>query len=48
MQIFSDPIFKENTFFMEVIQRSGAKGFGAGNITALAKSIALQQGVSNQ
>ncbi|KAK8722769.1 hypothetical protein OTU49_012026 [Cherax quadricarinatus] len=41
MQVFTTPIFKEDTFFLEVIQRCGATGFGAGNITALARSIIL-------
>ncbi|XP_069970953.1 4-hydroxyphenylpyruvate dioxygenase-like protein [Penaeus vannamei] len=41
MQVFTGPIFKQDTFFLEVIQRCGARGFGAGNITALAKSIIL-------
>ncbi|XP_006820961.1 4-hydroxyphenylpyruvate dioxygenase-like protein [Saccoglossus kowalevskii] len=35
MQAFTAPIFQKNTFFMEVISRFGACGFGAGNITAL-------------
>ena len=39
LQIFSLPIFKEETFFLEVVERQGARGFGAGNVTALAKSI---------
>ena len=39
LQIFTKPIFKFDTFFMEVIQRDGALGFGAGNIKALALSI---------
>ncbi|XP_076070050.1 uncharacterized protein LOC143041839 [Oratosquilla oratoria] len=43
MQIFAFPMFKEDTFFLEVIQRCGAKGFGAGNIRALAISIVLHQ-----
>lgn len=43
MQIFTKPIFKEETFFLEVLERRGARGFGAGNITALAKSIILFQ-----
>ena len=43
IQIFTKPIFDENTFFLEILERRGAKGFGAGNITALAKSIILQQ-----
>ena len=40
LQIFSKPLFAVDTFFLEVIQRKGAKGFGAGNIRALALSIA--------
>lgn len=39
LQIFTLPLFKEETFFMEVVQRQGARGFGAGNVTALARSI---------
>ncbi len=39
LQIFTLPIFKEETFFLEVVQRQGARGFGAGNVTALARSI---------
>lgn len=39
LQIFTTPLFKEETFFMEVMQRKGARGFGAGNVTALARSI---------
>ena len=39
LQIFTKPMFKFDTFFMEVIQRDGALGFGAGNIKALALSI---------
>uniref|UniRef100_A0A6A7G3T8 4-hydroxyphenylpyruvate dioxygenase-like protein n=1 Tax=Hirondellea gigas TaxID=1518452 RepID=A0A6A7G3T8_9CRUS len=41
MQIFTEPIFERPTFFMEVVQRCGAAGFGVGNITALARSIAM-------
>ena len=42
LQIFTFPMFTENTFFMEVIERQGAgRGFGAGNILALALSIEL-------
>ncbi|KAK7069320.1 hypothetical protein SK128_010254 [Halocaridina rubra] len=41
MQVFTGPLFDEDTFFLEVIQRKGAKGFGAGNIVALAKSIII-------
>ena len=43
IQIFTKPLFEQNTFFLEVLERRGARGFGAGNITALAKSIILQQ-----
>ena len=43
MQIFTEPIFARKTFFLELIHRAGAAGFGVGNITALAKSIAIQQ-----
>ena len=43
IQVFTKPIFKENTFFLEILERRGARGFGAGNITALAKSIILQE-----
>ncbi|XP_057371717.1 4-hydroxyphenylpyruvate dioxygenase-like protein [Daphnia carinata] len=39
LQIFTTPLFNEETFFMEVMQRKGARGFGAGNVTALARSI---------
>ena len=42
IQIFTKPMFEEeDTFFLEVLERRGARGFGAGNITALAKSIIL-------
>ena len=39
MQKFTKPLFDKNTFFLEVIQRVGAKGFGSGNITALWRSV---------
>ena len=39
LQIFTKPVFEVDTFFMEIIQRKGAQGFGAGNIRALALSI---------
>ena len=38
IQIFTRPLFKgKDTFFLEVLERRGARGFGAGNITALAR-----------
>ncbi|XP_035230457.1 4-hydroxyphenylpyruvate dioxygenase-like protein [Stegodyphus dumicola] len=39
MQIFAHPLFSRKTFFIEVIERSGARGLGAGNIIALVRSI---------
>ncbi|KAJ8316815.1 hypothetical protein KUTeg_004719, partial [Tegillarca granosa] len=39
MQKFTKPLFNRNTFFLEIIQRVGAKGFGSGNITALWRSV---------
>ncbi|XP_066945898.1 4-hydroxyphenylpyruvate dioxygenase-like protein [Macrobrachium rosenbergii] len=41
LQVFTGPVFDEDTFFLEVLQRRGARGFGSGNITALARSIML-------
>ncbi|XP_050817165.1 4-hydroxyphenylpyruvate dioxygenase-like protein [Gopherus flavomarginatus] len=39
MQIFTKPIFPEETFFLELIERWGAAGFGEGNIRALWRSV---------
>jgi len=39
MQVFTHPVFDKDTFFLEVIQRRGARGFGIGNVTALARSV---------
>ncbi|XP_051883413.1 4-hydroxyphenylpyruvate dioxygenase-like protein [Pristis pectinata] len=39
MQMFTKPIFSEETFFLELIERKGASGFGDGNIRALWKSV---------
>ncbi|MBN3290071.1 HPDL protein, partial [Polypterus senegalus] len=39
LQIFTKPLFSENTFFLELIQRRGASGFGEGNIRALWRSV---------
>jgi len=41
LQIFSQPLFRQETFFLELIERRGSQGFGAGNIRALAESIIL-------
>jgi len=49
LQLFTHPLFASDTFFLELIQRHGARGFGAGNIKALAQSIILlQQKQNNQ
>lgn len=39
MQIFTKPLFTEETFFIELIERHGAAGFGEGNVRALWKSV---------
>ena len=39
MQVFTKPIFEQDTFFLEIIQRRGATGFGAGNIRALWRAV---------
>lgn len=39
LQVFSKPIFEEDTFFLELIERKGATGFGEGNIRALWRSV---------
>ena len=39
MQVFTKPLLAERTFFLELIERRGARGFGAGNITALFKAV---------
>ncbi|KAM6951663.1 4-hydroxyphenylpyruvate dioxygenase-like protein [Aplochiton taeniatus] len=39
LQVFTKPIFAEDTFFLELIERRGALGFGEGNIRALWRSV---------
>ncbi|XP_023686696.1 4-hydroxyphenylpyruvate dioxygenase-like protein isoform X1 [Paramormyrops kingsleyae] len=39
LQVFTRPIFTEDTFFLELIERRGAMGFGEGNIRALWRSV---------
>jgi 4-hydroxyphenylpyruvate dioxygenase len=43
LQIFTKPLQDRPTMFFEVIQRMGAKGFGAGNFKALFESIEREQ-----
>nr|XP_057942288.1 4-hydroxyphenylpyruvate dioxygenase-like protein [Doryrhamphus excisus] len=35
LQVFTQPLFEEDTFFLELIERRGVIGFGDGNIRAL-------------
>ncbi|KAM9558713.1 4-hydroxyphenylpyruvate dioxygenase-like protein isoform 1-T2 [Salvelinus alpinus] len=39
LQVFTKPIFSEDTFFLELIERRGASGFGEGNIQALWRCV---------
>ncbi|MDQ7918084.1 4-hydroxyphenylpyruvate dioxygenase [Mesonia sp. MT50] len=43
LQIFTKPLQDRPTLFFEIIQRMGAKGFGAGNFKALFQSIEREQ-----
>jgi 4-hydroxyphenylpyruvate dioxygenase len=43
LQIFTRPLQTRPTLFMEVIQRSGARGFGGGNIKALFEAVEREQ-----
>ena len=43
LQIFTKPVQDRPTLFFEIIQRKGAKSFGAGNFKALFESIELDQ-----
>jgi 4-hydroxyphenylpyruvate dioxygenase len=43
LQIFTKPLEDRPTLFFEVIQRKGAKSFGAGNFKALFESIEREQ-----
>jgi len=42
-QIFSKVVQSRQTFFIEIIQRQGAKRFGSGNIKALFDAVAREQ-----
>ena len=40
MQLFSQPLFSpQESFFLELLERRGARGFGAGNIKALWRAV---------
>jgi 4-hydroxyphenylpyruvate dioxygenase len=43
LQIFTRPLQSRPTFFLEVIQREGCRGFGSGNIRALFEAIEREQ-----
>jgi 4-hydroxyphenylpyruvate dioxygenase len=43
LQIFTKPLTDRPTLFFEVIERKGAKSFGAGNFKALFESIEREQ-----
>jgi 4-hydroxyphenylpyruvate dioxygenase len=43
LQIFTEMVTDRPTFFFEIIQREGAKGFGAGNFKALFEAIEREQ-----
>ncbi len=43
LQIFTKPVEDRPTLFFEIIQRMGAKGFGAGNFKALFEAIEREQ-----
>ena len=43
LQIFTETITDRPTVFFEIIQREGAKGFGAGNFKALFEAIEREQ-----
>ncbi len=43
LQIFTKPLQDRPTLFFEIIQRVGARGFGAGNFKALFESIEREQ-----
>ena len=43
LQIFTKPVEDRPTLFFEIIQRMGARGFGAGNFKALFEAIEKEQ-----
>src|SRR5690606_36756828 len=43
LQIFTKPVEDRPSLFYEIIQRKGAKSFGAGNFKALFESIEREQ-----
>ncbi|KAF9152730.1 hypothetical protein BG015_004785, partial [Linnemannia schmuckeri] len=43
LQIFTKPVQDRPTVFIEIIQRRGFEGFGAGNFKALFEAIEREQ-----
>jgi len=43
LQTFTEPLEGRPTFFVELIERRGARGFGAGNIKALFEAVEREQ-----
>jgi 4-hydroxyphenylpyruvate dioxygenase len=43
LQVFTEGIADRPTLFLEIIQRVGARGFGAGNFKALFEAIEREQ-----
>src|SRR5262249_19741073 len=43
LQIFTNPLQSRPTYFIEIIQRKGAAGFGGGNIRALFEAVEQEQ-----
>ena len=43
LQIFIRPIQDRPTFFFEIIERHGSRGFGVGNFKALFEAIEIEQ-----
>ncbi len=39
LQVFTKPLFGDDSFYLELIERRGATGFGEGNIRALWRSV---------
>ena len=43
LQIFTKPVEDRPTLFFEIIQRKGARSFGAGNFKALFEALEREQ-----
>ena len=43
LQIFTRPVQDRPTFFFEIIERHGSRGFGVGNFKALFEAIEIEQ-----